>query len=73
MIDRWERIDGVVQSTQQTEISKVNGQMKLSNDSLTIPFESLFLRQPTGNENDITLDRETLQELANRTWSLQGL
>lgn len=73
MIDRWERIDGLVQSTQQIEISKVNGQMELTNDSLTIPFESLFLRQPTGNENDITLDRETLQKLADKTWRLQGL
>lgn len=73
MIDRWERIDGVVQSTQQIEISKVNGQMELTNDSLTIPFESLFLRQPTGNESDIALDRETLQKLADRTWSSQGL
>ncbi|KAJ5788610.1 hypothetical protein N7457_003600 [Penicillium paradoxum] len=73
MIDRWERIDGVVQSTQRTEISKVNGQVELTNDSLTIPFESLFLRQPTGNEIDITLDRGTLEELADRTWRLQGL
>lgn len=73
MIDRWERIDGVVQRTQQIEISKVNGQMELTDDSLTIPFESLFLRQPTGDEDDITLDRETLQELADRTWLLQGL
>ncbi|KAJ5801088.1 uncharacterized protein N7518_003156 [Penicillium psychrosexuale] len=73
MIDRWERIDGGVQSTQQIEISKVNGQMEFTNDFLTIPFETLFLRQPAGNENDITLDRETLQELADRTWRLQGL
>jgi hypothetical protein len=73
MIDRWERIAGVVQTTQQIEISKFNGQMELTNHFLTIPFESLFLRQPTGNENDITLDRETLQELADRTWRLQGL
>ncbi|KAJ5826699.1 hypothetical protein N7447_003462 [Penicillium robsamsonii] len=73
MIDRWERIDGVVQSTQQIEISKVNGQIVMANDSLTIPFESLFLRQPAGNETDITLDRETLQELADRTWRLQRL
>jgi hypothetical protein len=72
MIDRWERIDRVVQSTPQIEISKVNGQMKLTNDSLTIPFDSLFLRQPAGDENDITLHRETLQELAERTWRLQG-
>ncbi|KGO74885.1 hypothetical protein PITC_043860 [Penicillium italicum] len=72
MIDRWERIDGVVQSIQQIEISKANGKVELTNDSLTIPFESLFLRQPTGNENDITLDRDTLQQLADRTWSLQG-
>ncbi|KAJ5970262.1 uncharacterized protein N7479_000180 [Penicillium vulpinum] len=73
MVDRWERIDGVVQTTQQIEISKVNGQIELTNDSLTVPFESLFLRQPTGDENDITLDRQTLQELADRTWRLQGL
>ncbi|OQE37270.1 hypothetical protein PENCOP_c010G02607 [Penicillium coprophilum] len=72
LIDRWERIEGMIQNTQQIEISTVNGQMELTNDSLTIPFESLFLRQPTGNENDITLDGETLQELADRTWRLQG-
>lgn len=41
--------------------------MELNNDSLTIPFNSIFLRQPTGNETDVILDRETLQELANRT------
>ncbi|KAJ5423048.1 hypothetical protein N7445_011156 [Penicillium cf. griseofulvum] len=73
MIDRWERIDGVIQSTQQIEVSKVNGRMEMTNDSLTIPFESLFLRQPAGNEDDITLDRETLQELGDRTWRLQRL
>ncbi|KAJ5940178.1 hypothetical protein N7516_000346 [Penicillium verrucosum] len=72
MIDRWERIDGVIQITQQIEISKVNGQTELTNDSLTIPFESLFRRQPAGNENDIALDRGTLQELAERTWNSQG-
>lgn len=72
MIDRWERIDGVVQNTEQTEISMVNGQIHLTNDSLTIPFEFLFLRPPTGNETDITLDRQTLEELAERTWGLQG-
>ncbi|KAJ5154416.1 uncharacterized protein N7500_009855 [Penicillium coprophilum] len=72
LIDRWERIDGMIQSTQQIELSRVNGQIELTNDSLTIPFESLFLRQPTGNENDINLDGETLRELAGRTWRLQG-
>ncbi|KAJ6129361.1 hypothetical protein N7512_002141 [Penicillium capsulatum] len=70
-IDRWERTDGVVQSTQQIDISKVNGIAQV-NASLVIPFESLFLRQPTGNESDITLDQGTLRILAERTWLSQG-
>ncbi|KAJ5407314.1 hypothetical protein N7465_008598 [Penicillium sp. CMV-2018d] len=41
-IDRWERINGVVQSTQQIGISKIDGQMELTNDSLTIPFNMFW-------------------------------
>lgn len=72
MIDRWEHIHGVIQSTQQVEISKVNGQVELTHDRLTIPFESLFRRQPAANEHNITLDGQTLQRLAERTWAAQG-
>lgn len=72
MIDRWERIGGVVQSTQHINISKVNGAAQLTNNSLVIPFRSLFLRRLTGIETDIILDRRTLQKLANRTWRCQG-
>ncbi|KAJ5584775.1 uncharacterized protein N7459_004575 [Penicillium hispanicum] len=72
MIDRWERIDGVVQSIQHIDISKVNGQIDFVNDSLTIPFASLFLRPPAGNETDIVLDRETFRKLAERIWQLQS-
>jgi hypothetical protein len=48
------------------------GAIKTSNPNpLTIPFEHLFLRPPSGNEQDITFTITDLKEVANDVWEVQ--
>lgn len=56
------------QLRQQATVMREASLSIIASDSLTIPFEHLFLRNPQGTEADIIIEKDTLQSLAEDTW-----
>ncbi|KAJ5673333.1 hypothetical protein N7507_002460 [Penicillium longicatenatum] len=73
-IDIWQWVDIHIQRTQQVTIAKVDGQVFVTGDPLTIPFDLLFLRQPTAGsaESDVILHQQALVPFADSVWRVQG-
>ena len=57
------------QLRQQATVTREANLSIIASDSLTIPFEHLFLRNPQGTEADIMIEKDTLQSLAEDTWN----
>lgn len=72
-IEKWKRKDNRCHRSQVTWITKKETRTHVTYHPLIMPFESLFLRQPTRpEEKDIAIPQQRLQIIAETIWEVQG-
>ncbi|KAJ5382338.1 hypothetical protein N7517_000249 [Penicillium concentricum] len=71
-IEKWTPQNGRVHCSQIIRVTKVLGQICVTNHPLIIPFEDLFLRPPSiPAERDIEISQQALQGIADTIWDFQ--
>ncbi|KAJ5239670.1 hypothetical protein N7468_004289 [Penicillium chermesinum] len=73
VLERWEPVGGKKKRLQVVTVSKRdNNRIDIQGQPLIIPFEKIFLRQPTiPKERDLSLDEEALAAIADDVWDTQ--
>ncbi|CAI7607585.1 unnamed protein product [Penicillium viridicatum] len=57
----------------QIEVTEVSNHITVTNDPLIIPFEDLFLREPSiPDERDIEISKQELEIIAETIWDIKG-
>lgn len=72
-IESWERQNNRIHRSQVTWITKTRDRVNVTHHPLTIPFESLFRRQPSHpGEKDLEISEQQLGEVADTIWQEQS-